>query len=232
MDDKKFTIKVWQIGVALILLIVAITAIMFLIKNENTNISAEEPNFDESKIVQDNENKSKNTHTIMEWDMVNDVLTEVEIDMDDIPQNTVSGYIPDQNLVKDNFTPFSEKEPEQVYNYDISNVSIEIQEGSLSKTGMVIKIIDNNETKYSWIDAYMIEVKNDNGDWQNAKMKTQYILWNEAGLLQDTSGCSWQEIDWSQYYGELDNGQYRLVKDTYDHNIKEHVKVFAEFEIK
>lgn len=177
MDDKKFTIKVWQIGIVVILFIIAVFAIIFLCKDEKINVKVEESNLEESKTVAEDENKNKNVHTIMEWDMVNDVLTEIEVDMNDIPQNTISGYMPDQNLVKDNFTPFSERDPEPVYNYDISNVTIEIQEGSLSKTGMIIKIIDNNETKYTWGEDYMLEIQNDDGEWQNAKMKTRiYVM--------------------------------------------------------
>lgn len=58
------------------------------------------------------------------------------------------------------------------------------------------------------------------------------MSWNDVGLIQDTSGCSWQKIDWSKYYGELETGQYRIVKDTYDQTKQEHVKAYAEFEIK
>lgn len=215
MDNKRITIKVWQMCIVLIVLIIVTFAVIFLLKNEKINIKAEEQKLEESK-------------TIAGYDIVNNIITDIEVEMNEIHQDKLNGYVPDQNLVKDNFTPFSEKELETMYNYDISNVILEIEEGSLSKTGMILKIIDNNETKYSWSEDFWLQIKNDDGEWVFPK----YIpknSWYEVPLNLNSDGIGLQTVSMN---GEFEDGQqYRIVKRTYDNNKQEYVEVSVEFEI-
>lgn len=104
------------------------------------------------------------------------------------------------------------------------NVKIEIKKNSISKNGVQITITDNNETPYMWNNYYTIEKKIDN-DWK--KIKPQKNIVNETDYNIDENSQIIIEIDWSQNYGQLSNGTYRIVKTIYDN-----VDIYSnEFEI-
>lgn len=217
--DKKIVLEI--IFVFLVLIITITTVVLMLKKNKVVNIADTELSVIQEESINENifeQNISKNENTTI----------IVELDMNDIPQDKPTGYIPDQNLVKDNFIPFSERDSEPVYNYDISNVTLEIVEGSLTKTGLIIQITDKNETKYAWGEDFLLQIKNDDGEWVLSK----YIpknSWYEVPWNLNSDGIGLQTVSMN---GEFEEGrQYRIVKRTYDNNKQEYVEVSVEFEI-
>ena len=59
--------------------------------------------------------------------------------------------------------------------------------------------------------------------------KTEMIF-EELAYGLDKNGQFKQEINWTRFYGELEKGIYRIVKDTYD---KGYINFYSnEFEIK
>lgn len=100
----------------------------------------------------------------------------------------------------------SEKSPEKV--------NVEVNEDSVSKTGGILVITDNNKNPYTWDDVYIIEKKIDS-NWE--KIETKKDIINEENYIGkdynvDENNQIILEIDWTPYYGELSSGTYRIVK--------------------
>lgn len=93
---------------------------------------------------------------------------------------------------------------------NIENVKMEIKDGTLTKTGMTIIITDTNKEHYQYGVGFRIDVK-ENGIWKKAKQigeaffTTQALSVNKDNQLELHQG-------WEHIYGELEKGEYRLVK--------------------
>lgn len=112
-------------------------------------------------------------------------------------------------------------------NRTLENVKIEIIKSSITKNGATIIITDNNEISYIWNNSYRIEQKT-NTNWKELELKKDII--NEIDYNIDESNQIVLEIDWSQYYGQLSNGTYRIVKNIFDEN--KYIDIYSEeFEI-
>lgn len=92
----------------------------------------------------------------------------------------------------------------------LDKVSMVIKENTLSKTGATIIITDKNELPYYFVkDSYIIE-KNIFGNlWIKIFSKSGYAI--EPLGIHGPNGITEIEIDWTERYGELNNGKYRLV---------------------
>lgn len=97
---------------------------------------------------------------------------------------------------------------------NIKNVSMEIKEGTLTKTGATVVITDKNETPYSYGEWFRIDEK-DGDKWKEVEQITDNYAFNDIAYLIGEDGMLEEKIDWSELYGELENGEYRLVKELY-----------------
>lgn len=95
-----------------------------------------------------------------------------------------------------------------------NNVKIEVIESSISSTGVTILITDNNKHCYSWGEQFSIQEKI-NGQWQDLKYITDTVAFNEIAYALKNNQLT-LKINWTNYYGELSNGTYRIVKQVYD----------------
>ncbi len=104
----------------------------------------------------------------------------------------------------------------------MDKVSIKIKENTLSKTGATIIITDENKIPYSLEqDDYTLE-KNIFGNlWVGLPLKSGYYI--EPFCGHGENGITEMKIDWTERYGELKKGKYRIV-------IVEN-KLYAEFNI-
>lgn len=93
------------------------------------------------------------------------------------------------------------------------NVKIEIIKSSINKNGMKITITDNNENPYMWNNYYIMERKNDN-NWEKLEPKKE--ITNDINYNIDENNQITIEINWTPYYGTLEDGTYRIVKEVYD----------------
>ena len=113
----------------------------------------------------------------------------------------------------------------------LENVTVSIQEGSLSRTGVKILIHDVSGENYSYGTWYRID-KMVNGTWQQLSvvLKENYG-WNDIANHVDKMGNLILDIDWEWLYGTLDNGYYRIVKYALSDSLEK--KYFSvKFEIK
>lgn len=95
-----------------------------------------------------------------------------------------------------------------------NNVKIEVIESSISPTGVTILITDNNKHCYAWGEQFSIQEKI-NGQWQDLKYITDTVAFNEIAYALKNNQLT-LKINWTNYYGELSNGTYRIVKQVYD----------------
>lgn len=97
-------------------------------------------------------------------------------------------------------------------NKTIDKVKILIKDGTLTKTGATIIISDENEQPYTYGKWYRID-KKENGVWKELIPIIDNYSWIEIAYKIGEDGKLEQKIDWTKLYGELKNGEYRLVKD-------------------
>lgn len=122
----------------------------------------------------------------------------------------------------------SVKIEEITFNRDKEKVKIEVLADTVTPSGVTIVVTDKNEDFYGWGKSYKVEQKV-NGEWKALTPRTEMIF-EELAYGLDKNGQFKQEINWTRFYGELEKGIYRIVKDTYD---KGYINFYSnEFEIK
>lgn len=94
---------------------------------------------------------------------------------------------------------------------EVENVSMEIEKGTLTKTGATIIITDLNGNKYSYGDPFWIE-RFENGTWKEVENICDNCMFNMIAYGVDINGKLRLEHNWSYMYGELKPGKYRLIK--------------------
>ena len=97
--------------------------------------------------------------------------------------------------------------------YTLKNVTMNIKENTLTKSGATIIITDNNKVKYTYEEYYKLEKRIDH-IWYELKPSGD-VLFNEMGYLVDDNNELEMNIDWSKSYGNLTSGKYRNIKRIY-----------------
>ena len=141
-------------------------------------------------------------------------------------ENT-SAYIPDGMEIasKDDV---GTKTEEITFNRDKERVTIEVLMDTVTRNGATVVITDKNENPYGWGKSYKLQEKIAD-EWYNMAPHTEMIF-EEIGYILNSNGQYTEYIDWTRFYGELGNGTFRIVKDTYD---KGYMYFYSnEFEIK
>lgn len=95
----------------------------------------------------------------------------------------------------------------------LENVTMTIKEGTLTKTGATVIITDLSGNDNTYGDFFRID-KKENNKWQklDVVVKGNYGF-NSIGYGVNEDNILEMKIDWNWLYGELDTGEYRLVKD-------------------
>lgn len=99
----------------------------------------------------------------------------------------------------------------QVYANKIENVSINIQEGSLTNTGATIVITDKNTVKNTFNEEYKIE-KRVNDSWEEVKKIDNNYFFNDLIWTFEDDDTTTHDVNWENLYGELEPGKYRMIK--------------------
>lgn len=144
--------------------------------------------------------------------------------------NRIDSYIPDGIKVanKVDIENTTNKNDIEIYR-DPNLVTLEIDKDTLSKIGVTLIITDNNENSYGWGHGYQVQ-KKINNNWADLESKEEMIF-TALGYSLDENNQWEYKIDWSRYYGKLENGIYRIKKKIYDNN--NYIDLYSnEFEIK
>ena len=112
-----------------------------------------------------------------------------------------------------------------------------LKENSLTKTGAIFTLKNDTDKEYWYGPDYYIEYR-DNGDWKELDTITgEPLVWNSIAYVLKPGEEKELNIDWSYGYGELKNGEYRLVKKTFKEENRpidnsKLVYLYATFKIK
>ena len=148
-------------------------------------------------------------------------------------QNRTTGYIPQKDESKFNEIIESENVEGIEENNEDENivkspelVSLEITEYRLEENRITLTITDNNEVPYSLNDRYKIEKLN-NEEWEEVeRINPEKVLLIVKKYNLDENNQYNFGINWTNGYGELEEGIYRIVKE-----FEEDVFYSNEFEI-
>ncbi len=111
-------------------------------------------------------------------------------------------------------------------NKSISDITMTIKEGTLTRTNATFCIKDNDK-EHGYGEDYSIE-KKVNEEWRPVEQIGTYSQ-NLIALSSGKAGNLEFNIDWSERYGELENGEYRLVKSVTINGEKR--EIYVEFTI-
>lgn len=114
-------------------------------------------------------------------------------------------------------------------NRNPDNVTIEVDESTVSATSVSITITDNNENHYGWGVEFRVQQKIDN-KWEDLQYISDDLSWIDIAYELNEDNQLTQKLDIEKYYGKLSNGIYRIVKPVYDNG---YIDIYSnEFEIK
>lgn len=130
------------------------------------------------------------------------------------------------NKTGEDNTLVSEINTEQVER-DIDNVNMTIKEGTLTRVSATIVIEDKNEETYGYGEWFRIDKKED-GEWKELELIDEDYTFTSIAYIPGEDGISEINENWEDLYGELEDGEYRLVKELYGNEIS---YIYVEFTI-
>ncbi len=137
------------------------------------------------------------------------------IDFNTVP-DFLPGFIPsnieiEQNNLISNNTIIENPLQEQYDNFEIDNININIKENSISNSGLIISITNNNDLSYYHQHNFSIE-KLENNNWIHIITKPLYgyETSNSEFFYIEKSTPLELDVNWFPFCGELSNGFYRL----------------------
>lgn len=104
----------------------------------------------------------------------------------------------------------SARTPAVVNGYD--GVSMTISADSVTPTGVIADITNENEDTAVFGTKYRIDVYED-GDWYTVDYLPSLISVVWTDVAYEVSGTFKLPVNWEEYFGALEPGEYRLVKD-------------------
>ena len=110
----------------------------------------------------------------------------------------------------------------------IENVTMTIKEGTLTNTGATVVITDTNTNKHTFDSKYRIDKKVNDG-WVEAKRIDNNFAFKDLAWVAGDDNTITNNLNWEKLYGELERGQYRIVKKV---DGKMFCAIQVEFEIK
>lgn len=126
-----------------------------------------------------------------------------------------------------NYSSNNLEQPIDTTTRTIDNVEMRIKEGSLTRTSATIEIVDKNEEPYGYGQWFRID-KKENGEWKELESIDENYSFTDIAYIPGEDGTIEMNVNWEGLYGELNSGEYRLVKELYDNGKK---YIYAEFKI-
>ena len=109
------------------------------------------------------------------------------------------------------------------------NVTIEVDDTTITPESVSIIITDNNEEQYGWGVEFRVQQKV-NEEWEDLQYVSDDLSWIDIAYEVNEDNQLTLKLDIEQYYGKLSNGTYRIVKPVYDNG---YMDIYSnEFEIK
>ena len=120
--------------------------------------------------------------------------------------------------------------PREIKNINLAeNITMEIKEGSLTNMGatVIITNLSGDENVNLTNREFKIDYKK-NDKWYRleTKFKNEVTVMTTDNVMENGDNTYTQEINWERYYGKLDKGHYRIVKE-----VKTNLYIAVEFDI-
>ncbi len=120
--------------------------------------------------------------------------------------------------------------PKEIKNLNLAeNITMKIKEGSLTNTGatVIITNLSSDENVNLINSEFKIDYKK-NEKWYRleSKIKHEVTVMTGENVVDNKDNTYTQEINWERYYGKLDKGHYRIVKE-----VKTDLYIAAEFDV-
>lgn len=96
---------------------------------------------------------------------------------------------------------------------EAEGVSMTIKKDTLTRTSATIIISDNGKETNIYGENYRID-KKENGEWKELEKVNPNYKFNSKAYFVDKDGKLEFKCNWENYYGKLEEGEYRLVKST------------------
>ena len=117
---------------------------------------------------------------------------------------------------------------------EILQLQFSVELSSVTPTGLkyLVENCDNPGTIWSYGSSFHLEYLGNDG-WTVVDYLSVSPLWAQVLISVSSGNTSSQEVDWTQIYGELSSGTYRIVKDftrTEGETAKKYT-LFADFKI-
>ena len=159
----------------------------------------------EDYIVNAEFKKAGKTNIILEDSKGNKTIFEIDIKSNsyDINKKETHSSIDNNNEQKLN--------TKSEIQWKAEKVNITVKEDSITKTSAIIVIEDKNENPVSWGMNFAIQKAGDNNIWTDMITK-ETITWVEIAMQPNKDGITEMQLNWSEIYGELNSGTYRVVK--------------------
>ena len=114
-------------------------------------------------------------------------------------------------------------------NRNTNNVTIEVDNTTISPESVTIIITDNNNEHYAWGIEFRVQ-KKVNEEWEDLEYVSDDLSWIDIAYEVNEDNQLTLKLDIEKYYGKLSNGIYRIVKPVYDNG---YIDIYSnEFEIK
>lgn len=114
-------------------------------------------------------------------------------------------------------------------NRNTNNVTIEVDNTTISPESVTIIITDNNTEHFAWGVEFRVQ-KKVNEEWEDLEYVSNDLSWIDIAYEVNEDNQLTLKLDIEKYYGKLSNGIYRIVKPVYDN---EYIDIYSnEFEIK
>ena len=114
-------------------------------------------------------------------------------------------------------------------NRNTNNVTIEVDNTTISPESVTIIITDNNTEHFAWGVEFRVQ-KKVNEEWEDLEYVSDDLSWIDIAYEVNEDNQLTLKLDIEKYYGKLSNGIYRIVKPVYDNG---YIDIYSnEFEIK
>lgn len=107
----------------------------------------------------------------------------------------------------------NENQNESIYN---NTVYLEIKDNTVSPRGLNAKIINDTDSSIAYLDFYSIEKKIGEKWCYYKYISDLNPSWNDMTYIVEPGAVVDIGFYWPEIYGELDSGEYRIVKEYYD----------------
>lgn len=130
-----------------------------------------------------------------------------------INKNTHTVYTPSQLLDTIDLEPTP-----HITTNNLNHVVMRIKEGSTTPTALTIIFENNSENSFIYGDYYTIEREINNAWYQVPVAIEENYGFNDIGYELAPQDTPEWVVDWEWLYGNLQPGEYRIIKDLLDNN--------------